>query len=228
MLPPVRLPALSHANSIIALELYYNRKWKLAASSRAAMARLFLGKRPHTGRCPLGPRGGARGVCCQLCCTCPSILPRDSPGALVRWRAMKTQFQTALHRGSPGTLARWWAVQTQFQTILPRGSPGAPVRWRAVRRGRARLGKRASHLPVAGSRKRRESTRQKADDKRVVDGAGRYDCRCGVGWRRIGEGELELELIQSHMAQKPVLRGEVGCACVARAADNNERKFCDF
>ena len=28
--------------------------------------------------------------------------------------------------------------------------------------------------------------------------------------------ELELELIQSHMAQKPVLRGEVGCACVAR------------
>ena len=28
--------------------------------------------------------------------------------------------------------------------------------------------------------------------------------------------KLELELIQSHMAQKPVLRGEVGCACVAR------------
>jgi len=28
--------------------------------------------------------------------------------------------------------------------------------------------------------------------------------------------ELELELIQSHMAQKQVLRGEVGCACVAR------------
>ena len=26
----------------------------------------------------------------------------------------------------------------------------------------------------------------------------------------------ELELIQSYMAQKPVLRGEVGCACVAR------------
>jgi len=24
----------------------------------------------------------------------------------------------------------------------------------------------------------------------------------------------ELELIQPHMAQKPVLRGEVGCACV--------------
>ena len=30
------------------------------------------------------------------------------------------------------------------------------------------------------------------------------------------ELELELELIQSNMAQKPVLRGEVGCACVAR------------
>ena len=28
--------------------------------------------------------------------------------------------------------------------------------------------------------------------------------------------ELELELIQPHMAQKAVLRGEVGCACVAR------------
>jgi len=28
--------------------------------------------------------------------------------------------------------------------------------------------------------------------------------------------ELELELIQSHMAQKPVLRGEVGCTCVVR------------
>ena len=26
----------------------------------------------------------------------------------------------------------------------------------------------------------------------------------------------ELELIQPHMAQKPVLRGEVRCACVAR------------
>ena len=26
----------------------------------------------------------------------------------------------------------------------------------------------------------------------------------------------ELELIQTHMAQKPVLRGEMGCACVAR------------
>ena len=27
---------------------------------------------------------------------------------------------------------------------------------------------------------------------------------------------VELELIQPHMAQKPVLRGEVRCACVAR------------
>ena len=29
--------------------------------------------------------------------------------------------------------------------------------------------------------------------------------------------DFELELIQSHMAQKPMLRGEVGCACVARS-----------
>ena len=43
--------------------------------------------------------------------------------------------------------------------------------------------------------------------------------RCHTGGR-VGlvdsARELELELIQSHMAQKPVLRGEVGCACVAR------------
>ena len=38
----------------------------------------------------------------------------------------------------------------------------------------------------------------------------------GVGDHNSGLVELELELIQSHMAQKPVLRGEVGCACVAR------------
>ena len=31
--------------------------------------------------------------------------------------------------------------------------------------------------------------------------------------------ELELELIQPHMAQKPVLRGEVGCACVVAGGD---------
>jgi len=33
----------------------------------------------------------------------------------------------------------------------------------------------------------------------------------------------ELELIQSHMAQKQVLRGEVGCACVAREVSMGER-----
>jgi len=32
-----------------------------------------------------------------------------------------------------------------------------------------------------------------------------------------------LELIQSHMAQKPVLRGEVGCACVAREVSVERR-----
>jgi len=31
--------------------------------------------------------------------------------------------------------------------------------------------------------------------------------------------ELELELIQFHMAQKPVLRGEVGCACLNPQVD---------
>ena len=36
-------------------------------------------------------------------------------------------------------------------------------------------------------------------------------------WALKGQ-ELELELIQPHMAQKPVLRGEVECACVARQA----------
>ena len=36
-------------------------------------------------------------------------------------------------------------------------------------------------------------------------------CRYEVNGR-----ELELELIQSHMTQKPVLRGEVGYECVAR------------
>ena len=37
----------------------------------------------------------------------------------------------------------------------------------------------------------------------------------GRSERKTKTHELELELIQSHMAQKPVLRGEVGCACVA-------------
>ena len=36
--------------------------------------------------------------------------------------------------------------------------------------------------------------------------------------------ELELELIQPHMAQKPVLRGEVGCApsCLPVTGSNND------
>ena len=41
-------------------------------------------------------------------------------------------------------------------------------------------------------------------------------------------GDVELELMQSHMAQKPVLRGEVGCACVARdVAPLVARTLCD-
>jgi len=51
--------------------------------------------------------------------------------------------------------------------------------WVKFRRGRARLGKRVAD--GAG-------LRQKADDERVVDGEGRYDCRCGVEWRWVGEG----------------------------------------
>ena len=35
-------------------------------------------------------------------------------------------------------------------------------------------------------------------------------------YRFCSSNSNELELIQSRMAQKPVLRGEVGCACVAR------------
>ena len=36
----------------------------------------------------------------------------------------------------------------------------------------------------------------------------------------------ELELIQPHMAQKPVLRGEVGCACVAREVSVEREEAC--
>ena len=38
--------------------------------------------------------------------------------------------------------------------------------------------------------------------------------------------ELELELIQPHMAQKPVLRGEVGCACFAREVSVERARPC--
>ena len=39
----------------------------------------------------------------------------------------------------------------------------------------------------------------------------------GVGLSNNGPPTpVKLEHIQPHMAQKPVLRGEVGCACVAR------------
>ena len=50
---------------------------------------------------------------------------------------------------------------------------------------------------------------------------------CVCVWHRVWKAsgnshyELELELIQSHMAQKPVLRGEVGCACVARSSSSS-------
>ena len=38
--------------------------------------------------------------------------------------------------------------------------------------------------------------------------------------------ELELELIQPHMAQKPVLRGEVGRACGAREVSVEKGTLC--
>ena len=42
--------------------------------------------------------------------------------------------------------------------------------------------------------------------------------------RGTSQVSLELELIQSHMAQKPVLRGEVGCACAAPNEGGGQRK----
>jgi len=48
---------------------------------------------------------------------------------------------------------------------------------------------------------------------------GRFSFQCRTivsGFLTSAYFELELELMQPHMAQKPVLRGEVGCACVAR------------
>ena len=49
------------------------------------------------------------------------------------------------------------------------------------------------------------------EDIGVVAGIDDFGVAAGVN-----DVELELELIQPHVAQKPVLRGEVGCACVAR------------
>ena len=40
---------------------------------------------------------------------------------------------------------------------------------------------------------------------------------------RVVKGELELELIQPHMAQKPMLRGEVG-ACVRVTRECGQRR----
>ena len=45
---------------------------------------------------------------------------------------------------------------------------------------------------------------------------GRADFKFSALRHSTQSSSLELELIQSHMEQKPVLRGEVGCACVAR------------
>jgi len=65
-------------------------------------------------------------------------------------------------------------------------------------------GQRAVQCPCRGPVRARRSAAH-------AEGVGRDVCA-----PTRGRGELELELIQPLMAQKPVLRGEVGCACVAR------------
>jgi len=50
------------------------------------------------------------------------------------------------------------------------------------------------------------------------------------GWKRKAQQkELELELMQSHMAQKPVLRGEVGARVrVIRACGQRQKAHAHF
>ena len=65
------------------------------------------------------------------------------------------------------------------------------------------VGHRVCHVAVDGGFAGQESgdPGAAAERGRLVIGPFRGD---------LGRGELELELIQPHMAQKPVLRGEVG------------------
>ena len=69
----------------------------------------------------------------------------------------------------------------------------AQWQWRSTREGWARKG----HLQAVEPRRQ----------KRYAAARGDPD---------VSPTPEKLELIQPHMAQKPVLRGEVGCACVAR------------
>ena len=56
-------------------------------------------------------------------------------------------------------------------------------------------------------------------DESSMPSAGATTGKCGSS-----RSPLELELIQPHMAQKPVLWGEVGCACVARGHRERREK----
>ena len=66
------------------------------------------------------------------------------------------------------------AVPGGPRSRLARGT--GPKIYNSARAGAARKA-RAGQLPSRGNARERESTRQKADDERVVDGAGRNDCR---------------------------------------------------
>ena len=84
----------------------------------------------------------------------------------------------------------------------------------------ALAGNAKSGARLASAQRGRTAHRQPTDDACALKKAL---VRCGQPpgfgvWNKISAGyyKTKLELIQSHVAQKPVLRGEVGCACVAR------------
>jgi hypothetical protein len=54
--------------------------------------------------------------------------------------------------------------------------------------------------------------------------ANEGSCKCPMALRAVGRG-LELELIQTHMAQKPMLRVEVCARCVARESTRKSGWF---
>ena len=120
-----------------------------------------------------------------------------------------------------------------FPSIFPFFLPYTEVtrRWSSGERLPARRSRPLARLHMTrGSAKGRLKNGAAALMREATEvGCGSGACaRQGRGVRRrsapfrscsslsFGLLEPELELIQSHMAQKPVLRGEVGCACVAR------------
>ena len=72
-------------------------------------------------------------------------------------------------------------------------------------------------LTEGGSLGRRQSQLQSVNDTELTQRGGLI---------HLFTEELELELIQPHMAQKSVLRGEVGCACVAREVSVERGGMC--